>query len=717
MNRPKYFGYVIMGLTVLVGCLIAPKIHFDGSESTTKLVSNSALEEFNNFQNQFPKKQSGSIAIITSKNRFNRFEDFLLLDEITSLFEQDKTINNVSSITNLIVPKRNMLSIDYIHIIKIQEKYSFKNSWYELIVKKDIYSKFISRDTSSSLIFLSHTGKRSDKLNEKLDNLLAQHPGYTLSFFDLNYASTLKNTFYREMTIIGVSATVIVLFLYFFFTRKLRGIFIILLTVLFNISCTIIFMWIFDFSLNIHMLVLPCLIVVFTFSDLLHLFYRQSILANQCSSNKELRKKLKHSLERPFLLTSVSNLFGFILLAIVADASTLRSLTITSIFGISIAYVSARFILLNSMRIDEQLINQVRIKRFHSVIRIQPKNNKPMLLNISLAGLTGILLFYAYFNIKIEDQKQDALSENHALTILQSQFFGTKSIDIQIKYADKKYIWDSNTLNKITDIEDLISKQFKPFYINSPATIAKRIHRFNLNNHPKAYKLPSNSSSKWLEKLERLNSMFGGLEVVNPNKLSGRIQFGFDNQPLEDRLNHYDDLQELLKYLSNQNVSFKIGGLDYISDKNTKKYTDNLLVSWSLSVVLIGLLISFILRSTRKGIAVFLVNLVPLLLVLNLMPFFGLNINPQSLFLLTVLSGISVDDSIYIMVEKTNFSGQLAFFPIIVTSIVIAGGLLSFGFSSLSWLSPFLWLFLIGILSALILDIFILPTFKNDDIK
>lgn len=99
------------------------------------------------------------------------------------------------------------------------------------------------------------------------------------------------------------------------------------------------------------------------------------------------------------------------------------------------------------------------------------------------------------------------------------------------------------------------------------------------------------------------------------------------------------------------------------------------------------------------------------------MPYFGLTINPQSLFLLTILSGLCVDDSIYIMMSKETERKQLEFYPILTTSLVLTSGFISFGFSNFNWLSPFLWIFLIGTITALILDIYILPSFKIGSFK
>jgi hypothetical protein len=156
------------------------------------------------------------------------------------------------------------------------------------------------------------------------------------------------------------------------------------------------------------------------------------------------------------------------------------------------------------------------------------------------------------------------------------------------------------------------------------------------------------------------------------------------------------------------NIEFKLSGLSYLADQGNYTFSKTLIKGWILGILISTILLSLYLKSPYKGFAIFLVNALPIFTVLIIMPHIGLDINPQSLFLLTILSGLCIDDSIYIMIQekaKRTFNP----YPVIVTSIVLLSGFLTFSFSSYDWLSPFALLFLIGIVIALFLDLLVLP--------
>ena len=83
------------------------------------------------------------------------------------------------------------------------------------------------------------------------------------------------------------------------------------------------------------------------------------------------------------------------------------------------------------------------------------------------------------------------------------------------------------------------------------------------------------------------------------------------------------------------------------------------------------------------------------------------------LFFLSILVGICVDDSIYIITQNDKYSGNLHIFPIFVTSTVLAVGFIALAFSNFEWIRPFAWIFLVGIGMAYVMDLFILPLFFN----
>jgi predicted RND superfamily exporter protein len=84
-------------------------------------------------------------------------------------------------------------------------------------------------------------------------------------------------------------------------------------------------------------------------------------------------------------------------------------------------------------------------------------------------------------------------------------------------------------------------------------------------------------------------------------------------------------------------------------------------------------------------------------------------LTPLSLFFISLLVGISIDDSVYIVSQREYSNEALHLFPIFVTTVVIAIGFISLGFSEFGWIRPFAWVFLLGLMCAYLLDVFFLP--------
>ena len=95
------------------------------------------------------------------------------------------------------------------------------------------------------------------------------------------------------------------------------------------------------------------------------------------------------------------------------------------------------------------------------------------------------------------------------------------------------------------------------------------------------------------------------------------------------------------------------------------------------------------------------------------MLYLELSITPLTLFFLSILLGVCVDDSIYLITQNRKGFNALHVVPIFITSFVLSLGFLSLAFSSFEWIQPFGWIFVIGISLAYILDLFVLPLFLN----
>jgi hypothetical protein len=77
--------------------------------------------------------------------------------------------------------------------------------------------------------------------------------------------------------------------------------------------------------------------------------------------------------------------------------------------------------------------------------------------------------------------------------------------------------------------------------------------------------------------------------------------------------------------------------------------------------------------------------------------------------MLAILVGLCLDDSIYLVTLGTKEKSIGGIYPIIVTTFVLAIGILSLSISSYDWLRPFALIFFSSFSVSLFADIIILP--------
>lgn len=723
MNKQR--GLIIgMILIILAGVFSLRKLVFATDLGELQFANSSELVFYEEHIKDYPSSEDGVIIILEKKTGFHTLSDFQWVDEFTESVANFEEISEVSSITNLKIPHKSLLGPIYKPYIDLKSSESFEKWVDNYAAFEDINQKFISRNKQYTLCYLSSKTGLSTQHLEEIEDLNQDEESIQIGVIQQNItAEKLKKEWINETVLIAGICILLILLSFYYFTHSFRALFLILFVILFNVSATVLFMVLFEIDFNIQMIALPCLIILFSFSDVLHILYHHAHYLDDQISTDELRHKLKSSLKTAIFLTSFSNLFGFLIFFGLSENELLSELALVALFSITIAYLCGRYLVINLMNANTSYIS---IRKINAVQSSANRILKVIRFNkwIGFYGLIAILILASALvssEFKIDVQKNEfntsSTDLNHHREVLTNEFYGSKSIEIAISYPDSASIWRLQTLKLIEELELEIDEIVEARYTVSPVIIVKRYNRYLVNGHPAAFKLPPVISEETARALSENYALLGGDQVIAPKSLTGRILVGIDDLGLAESLTRYSKVKNLLLDSKYQSLQLELTGISYLSDHGVYHFSKNLIFAWLLGTFVSSIILMFYLKSLVQGGIVFAVNMLPILGVVYLMPLFGLNINPQSLFLLTILAGLCVDDSIYLILNRVTKRSELSYFPIVVTSIVLAAGFLAFGFSSYSWLSPFALLFVIGILLALVLDLLILPLFmfKSSD--
>lgn len=706
---------LLLFLPIALAIFILPRIPFNGNLSTIKLVSEKELAELELLDANFSQEKNLTFLLLEHESSFNNPEAFKVIEQITHRLTNLSQVESVISITNL-----KLLKLDYKNLNGSQLNKYLSKQINSIRKKKDIYHKFISPNGKHALIYITVKPKTKLDLQSKIKKWPELKKPISSYIFAPNHSRVVENIFYSETSFLALVSLISVICIFYLFIGSWKGILFSLLFIFFNFSTTIIFIWLFNFKLTIHLIPLPGLIIVFTLSDILHILYQHSQLRDNNLSSKNIRKRITHKLSKPILFTSISNAFAYIIFLVFTDHQSIFELTTITLISILLSFLSSRFIAIKIFNPSTVYIKTQRISRIQNwkiLNKVQIKNSKKSL--VFTAILAFLLFFVAQRKVQINDNNflESNTSELKAQQILSNSFFGHYTGHIQISINEDDSIWKLNHLKEIEIVERMINQIFVPKYLTSPVLNAKRVHRYRLGQKNEAFKLPNFDTNSWKSYLVKYHKQFGSQDVVSENNNTYRLIFGFNEPTLEQRLEKYKNLEKQLKRISKDDIKFKLLSTDYLSDLSTVRLTNQLMKAWSLSAILTGILIIFVLKSVMSGFAFILTNLIPLLLAVTCMNYLNLPFNPQSLFFLALLSGICIDDSIFIMFSRAKSRKEIEFYPILTTSAVLAAGLFCFAFSNFDWLRPFFWVFLTGIASALVLDILFLPSFKKIALK
>jgi hypothetical protein len=722
--KNRSFIYALIIVTILLGGWAATVLKMETDVSAYNLASRKDINHYNSFVESF-KKDSGqySIIVLEKEGGWNTQEDFYLLQEMTDFWDHEPEISSATSIVTIDYPRKGIILSRFGPFLEVNNQRSLKKRLDNYDLYKDVFQKFLSKDRKYALIFLETAVGIAPASALKFQQQNNQVKGVAVHYLQYNLIQKELESYLRKDTIIlGGISLLLILAGFYLFTHSLRGLGLITLMVMFNISATFIVMYALNMSFSLHMITVPCIIIVLSFTDIMHILYYQKDLRSQCTTDKDLQTSIIAKVQMPLLLTSLTNIAGFIMFLLLADNVHLFNYALVSILGVIFAYLSSRFMVIRLM--DREIVYLRRVPfqilyTAHRALFQWLSMRKYWVFGTFLIANVAVIT-YVVSTFQIDHPDKDFSIENAALesgkNITETHFFGSKRAEIFIHLKNGK-VWDKPILNQIERIENDIEALFQPLYINSPALIVRRYQRYLSNGRPKALYVPKVLGRPYKAELQQHYASLGGADIINEEGNTARIVFGFPNADLTQLREQYARLRQRLESENNSSAYFELSGLQYLSDEATHSFSHKILIGFGVSILFSSFIILLLMRSVSISVGLLLVNLSPVFTALGLIILLGISITPLTLFLLSILLGVCVDDSIYLVMQKRLSSAKVHVLPVFITSLVLSLGFLSLSFSAFEWLQPFGWIFLLGIVMAYFLDVFVLTLWLGKEVE
>lgn len=703
-NQIIVYSLVILALIGAFFCL--PKLKMADDLSDLSSIDTSLYHQIE-IQNKFFENQpKQAVIILENKNGWFNQTELKILKNISEQWELKFGPIEIASALTVRLPVKNAFSF---RLVNPLENNDFEVETIHQF--NDVYSKFFSKSGKYSLLYL----------DDKYMN------SYVIKFFDetVQPYPQIKNYYHSDSMLMAsindesnynfaiVTSVVFVLMIlaFYFFVNSLKLLIPILSLILFQMAIVIFLLYFNDITITPQITTIPALVCVLSISDMLHISY----LFNKLKEVPEEIRKLEvlKRLKWPLFLTSFTNCLGFIVIQILSKDVNLLAISWIGIISVIIAFLSSIFLftclLKNNVEYykphwDVSMINGYG-KFFGKLVKFKAVTIFLVLVFIFF----GARYLYGLMPDLIKSNSDVALNEDWQKSshILSTEFYGNQSLTI-IARSDVDILNDS-IIKAINDLNTYIAENFTPFYIESYLNVLKRYNRFYFHGDYKQFELPKFTSGK-LKEFNLIKNNLGWFAVVVQDNFTTKIEFGFYSNSIVERQKNIVKLNEFLEQLNSENsITFELTGLNYWQDKFEYSFIVIVLVGMIITFFISMIIIGIIKLSFQAGLIFMCVNLLPIFCALILMSWFNIPLNSFTVFMLTLLLGLSLDDSIYMILTKDKFPFNMTLFPVVLTTIILSVAMLGFSFSSYDWLRPFGFIFFTSFLVALLCDILILP--------
>ena len=707
------------------------------------------------FENFFPKENADLTQFKEYRKKFEPDNDFLLLGIVNKSGIFDSTflvkislltdsINNLpliksvvspTNIKNTVIGGLGPIQIPYLHYnnpdFYIEDSTTIFNN-------SELVGSVFSKNSKSISLFIRTIDEPSKIKSDSIVNMIE---AVVNSFgFDEHHLSgkvKLQKVYIEKMQsdlLIFASASFLLVMVILAFTfRTISGVLIPLLIIILSV------VWIFGFMgltgkpIDLMITLLPTIMFVVGMSDVIHIF---SKYIEEIRNGREKIQALKITMKEIGLatfLTSLTTAIGFLTL-ITAKIIPVQEFGIYMAIGVGFAYVlaftffPALLLLLPIPKISKNINLKERWNTFLAFLFswILKNTNTIGLISVSLL----VLSLFGACKVKINNFLLEDLSESHAVKqdfrFFETNFSGVRPFEMLIEIKDK----NSSILDKavIKDLEKLdlyLKTHYQAGFLISPLTLIKSFNKAYSGGSQENFKIPESEQNYdfIIEKIKLQKKQKFFKSIIALDEKSARFS-GKMSDIGSYRLNSMNDslMQFIETNLDSQKLSFKITGSAHLIDQNNKYLAYNMLQGLLLSILVIAMIVGLQYRSFRMIIIALIPNILPLIIILGIMGFSGIDLKISTSITFTIAFGIAVDDTIHFISKlklelnqgKTMLYAVKRSFmttgkAIILTSLILCGGfitLIGSDFTSTFYVGL---LISLTLFFALLADLFLLP--------
>ncbi len=741
------FRFTVLFLSFLLFCgslYYAQRVYFDNSNEMWFLEGDPALQDYRKLIRFFGDDEFLVLGFENAdKSTLFQQKSLERIQKITEFLEAEEYVTKVQSLTKAeqIVGKEDTLSVE-----KLFPDGSFKLSPEELkqIEKRAtgdtlLQNLVITKDGRFSMIIArtEHIPETIDfkvELVQKLKHYLAELPGADDFRMYISGGPALDEAFmsfssYDQQRLIPLVLLLIFVVLLFLF-RRASGVFMPLVVIGGTVLLVFGFIGFKGENLNFLNAILPIIILAIGIADAVHILAaHRRFCAKGMPSEKAAEETICH-LFAPCFYTSLTTCIGFMAFS-GSPIAPVKEFGMQAAVGVGGAFLLSVTLLPVLLSFSKPGMTAVSgLSRtfflpslFSFITGLQTKGiiiTLAVFLFLTFSSLSAMRLVHVDANA-MKYFKADS-DIRIASEYIDGKVQGAFNIELIIDAGKKGEVKNPEVLRQIEELQHFLEDDPRFGKVISIVDFIKQMNKVMHNDDPLYYRLP--------ETRREVAQYLLLYSLSSPDEdLSDMIDFSERYTRLSVRVpvlptSEYKKLTgAITTFLHNElpRLQANMTGILVLFNNIDSYVIDTQIRSFTIAFSLIFLMMIFIFRSFSFGVLSMIPNLFPVCIAGGVMGLFGINLEFGTAMVACIVIGIAVDDSIHYLMryqqkykegypvrQALSLALEEAGEPIVFTSVI-----LFFGFAVLLFASfnPNLYMGLlvcVGIIFALLADIFLL---------
>ncbi len=730
-------------ITIVLGAQLK-NIQFDGKYRIWFAEDSTSIINYDKFRAIFGNDDSIIITFNDKNGIFNK-KALNVINRLTQKLWQTKYIARVDSLTNYQYVHANNEAPDEIIVENFIDDI-------ESLTQKDLLEKekialsedmlinrIISDDGKTTMIVGRLTPRAGDTLGAsaaimKLVNSYIDDEQNTSYTFHLAGGPALNTTFsslgkYDATTFTPIAIAIAMLLLWIIF-RRISGMLLSISVVVFTFVIVLATQVLLGFKLNNFTANMPIFIIAIGIADAMHIFWIYLIGRKKGLSNYE---GIYYSVEKNFLpifLTSATTAVGFASLGI-SEIIPIKTLGIATAnaailaFIITILFVPAVLAIVNpKIKITSKNIQENNEKNHSSISSryanfIMKHDTKILIATIVLSVAIG----FGLTKIKVDSNTVRYLREDVAfrqsVNFIQSNLTGPMTYEIVVNSMKKDGIKEVEFMNYV----EKFSNEFKAKYLDvrHATSLVDVVKKFaEVMNGKKEIPNDKNLIAQYL--LLYSLSLPQGMEINDKMDVDEQLLRLSVSMNVVDTSLDLEMIKWAEEWWINTPYTASVNGQTVMFAHMQYDVTSTLIESIVLAISVVTIMMFFIFKNIRMVPLFIIPNILPIVLVVGVMGWLGMNIDIGVAISGAIIIGVAVDDTIHFLIKYKearlkgyNFHDSLIYImkyaglAIIFTTIILSCAFAIFSFSQFMPNVNFGIVIAIALIIAVVVDLIVVP--------